>query len=315
MAVLKTVPIERPAIWGGKLLKEYFHYPWFGDAVGQSWSFSGQEGASNVIEGGRYAGKTLRDLWRDEPQLFHSRFDHFPVIISLVAPMDDLSIQIHPNTEMARAEGYSTGKNEAWYFLEQPQAGNIVYGQRAKNEQQLREMVAADRWAELTDLLPVRKGDFVYLPAGILHALRKGGIVYEIQQATDVTYRFFDYHRKDAQGNKRPLHLEKAIACVDYSLSPMNAHPPMEITVLPGMELTTFIRNDSFSVSRFVVRGSQTMRFNGYQLFTAVEGSGFADELPLEIGTNFLLPAEDTVTICGDVTLMATCESDTYLLG
>lgn len=314
MAVLKTVPIERPALWGGTLLREYFRYPWFGDGAGQSWSFSGQEGQSNVVENGPYRGQTLRELWREAPQLFQSRCSDFPVIISLVAPMDDLSIQIHPNAQVARAEGYSTGKNEAWYFLEQPEAGNIVYGQRAKDEPALRAMVAADRWDALVEHLPVAKGDFVYLPAGILHALGKGGIVYEIQQATDVTYRFYDYHRKDAQGNERPLHLEQAIACVDYALSASDAHPPVVTQALDAAEMTTFIRNESFCVSRFVVWGAQPLRFSGYQLFTVVAGEGLADELPLSMGVNFLLPAGDSVTISGDVTLMATCECETILL-
>ena len=314
MAVLKTVPIQRPALWGGTLLREYFRYPWFGDAIGQSWSFSGQPGDSNVIENGEYQGKTLRELWQQAPQLFNSRFNEFPVIISLVAPMDDLSIQIHPNAEVARTEDFATGKNEAWFFLEAAEGSDIVYGHHAANERQLRDMIAQDRWGELVDHLPVKKGDFVYLPAGILQALRKGSIVYEIQQATDVTYRFFDYHRKDAQGNERPLHLEKAIACVDYGLSRKDAHPPIQVAALTAGTMTTYIRNESFCVSRFEVHGTQALRFSGYQLFTVVEGSGMADELPLETGINFLLPAGDSVTLKGELTLMATCESDTHLL-
>ena len=314
MAVYKTVPIERPALWGGTLLKEYFHYPWFGQTGGQSWSFSGQPGASNMIENGPYRGKTLRELWQEVPELFRSRYSELPVIISLVAPMEDLSIQIHPNAEVARAEGYAAGKNEAWYFLEAAEGGDIVYGHNAANERELRAMIAQDRWDALLDHLPVKKGDFVYLPAGMLHALRKGSIVYEIQQATDVTYRFFDYHRKDAQGRERPLHVEKAIACVDFGLSRKDAHPPRQTVTLSAGEMTTFVRNESFCVQRFTVHGTQKLRFSGYQLFTIVGGSGTADDLPLEIGLSFLLPAGDTVTLRGELTLMATCESDTQLL-
>lgn len=314
MAVMMTVPIERPALWGGTLIREYFHYPWFGDAIGQSWSFSGQSGQSNIIANGPHRGKTLCKLWETEPELFKSRFSELPVIISLVAPMDDLSIQIHPNAERARAEGYATGKNEAWYFLEAANGGDIVYGHTAHDERELRTMIAQDRWNELVTHLPVKKGDFVYLPAGMLHALRKGSIVYEIQQATDVTYRFFDYHRKDTQGNERPLHLEKAIACVDYTLSPKDAHPNAVTNALASGTMTTFIRNDSFCVNRFEIQGMQTLSFSGYQLFTVVAGRGTADGLALETGVNFLLPAGDNVTLTGDITLMSTCESETFLL-
>ncbi|HNW87593.1 MAG TPA: class I mannose-6-phosphate isomerase [Candidatus Limiplasma sp.] len=313
MAVYQTIPIERPALWGGTLLREYFRYPWFGDQIGQSWSFSGLPGESNQIANGIFCGQTLHELWISHPELFQSRLKAFPVIISLVAPMDDLSIQIHPNAKAARAAGYASGKNEAWYFLEAAEGGDIVYGQTAENERELRKLVAEERWDELVCHLPVQQGDFVYLPAGILHALRKGSIVYEIQQATDVTYRFYDYHRKDARGQERPLHLEQAIACVDYSLSQRDAHPQPVTVALASGTMTTFIRNESFCVSRFTVSGTQTLRFTGYQLFTVVAGSGEADDLALSVGVNFLLPAGDCVTIQGDLTLMATCEQNAYL--
>ena len=314
MPILQTIPIERPAIWGGTRLREYFRYPWFGDAIGQSWSFSAQADASNVIQGGPHDGKTLRMLWQEQPNLFQSRFSDFPVIISLVAPMDDLSIQIHPNASIAKAQGYSTGKNEAWYFLEAPAAGNIVYGHRAPDKAALRDMIASDRWDALLDYLPVQQGDFVYLPAGILHALRKGAVVYEIQQATDVTYRFYDYHRKDAQGQERPLHLEQAIACVDDALGRQDAHPLPKTNVLAGGTETVFIRNESFCVSRYEIKGEQALRFDGYQLCTVVGGAGTADGIPLQIGSNFLLPAYEAVLISGHVTLMATCEPQTRLV-
>ena len=314
MAIYQTRPIERPAIWGGKRLREYFRYPWFGSQIGQSWSFSGQAEDSNLIENGIYQGKTLRELWHEQPQLFLSRFEELPVIISPVAPIDDLSIQIHPNAEMAAKQGYSMGKNEAWYFLEAEQNGSIVYGHHAKDENELRSLIAQDRWDELAGTLPVKKDDFVYLPAGMMHALRKGSIVYEIQQATDVTYRFYDYHRKDAQGNERLLHLEQAIACVDYTLTPEDAHPALLHMQLEHATMRTYIRSRSFCVSKLEVNGEQPLCYTGYKLFTVVAGTGRADGLPVQIGSNFLLPAGDTVILSGEMTLMATGERETVLI-
>ena len=101
---------------------------------------------------------------------------------------------------------------------------NIVYGHHAKDEKELRKYIQEDRWDELIKHLDVHPGDFVYLPAGLLHALKKGSIVYEIQQATDITYRFYDYHRKDAAGNERELHLEQAIDCLSYDPKEMENH-------------------------------------------------------------------------------------------
>lgn len=134
--LLFTNAIPRLTIWGGPLHREYFHYPQFPDNVGQSWSFSAQEGEgkSNLFLNGEFKGQTLETVWQNHPELFRSRFDRFPVIISLVAPMDDLSLQIHPDDQVAAKIGFPSGKNEAWYFLEAEENASIIYGQTAKNE-------------------------------------------------------------------------------------------------------------------------------------------------------------------------------------
>ena len=306
--LLFTEPVPRPALWGGTLLRDYFHYPQFPDDIGQSWSFSAQEGEglSNRIVG--MEGMTLLNLWEERPELFCSRHKRFPVIISLVAPEDDLSLQIHPNARISARLGYPTGKNEAWYFLETKCNAQIVYGQNAHDEAQLREMIATDRWDEIMRYLPVQKGDFVYLPAGVVHALKKGSIVYEIQQATDITYRFFDYHRVDAQGHERPLQLEEAIGCVDYTLTQSGAKRPGITHTFPHASVTTFVANDSFCVRRYEVFGTETFHFAGYQLMTCVAGKGTADGQDLSVGKSVLITAGSETTFTGQMTLMCTCE-------
>lgn len=308
--LLFTQTIPRPALWGGTLIKSYFNYPQFPDNIGQSWSFSAQEGEgqSNRIIGGEYHGQTLLSLWQEQPQLFNSQHARFPVIISLVAPEDDLSLQIHPSDTVAAAIGYPSGKNEAWYFLEAEPNASIIYGQNAKDEAQLRSLLAADRWGEIAQLLPVHQGDFVYLPAGIVHALKKGSIVYEIQQATDITYRFYDYHRKDAKGQERELQVEQAIECVDYTLTQANAHPPAETLTYPQAEITTFITGSSFCVRRYLIKGGISFHFDAYQLMTCIKGNGFADRHPVSIGDSFLVTADSDVMLEGDMCLMDTSE-------
>jgi len=308
--VIFTKPIPRPALWGGTLIREYFRYPDFPDGIGQSWSFSAQEGEeqSNLIEGGPYAGQTLIWLWQNKPELFASRYSRFPVIISLVAPMDDLSLQIHPDDQMAAEAGYPTGKNEAWYFLEAEENANIVYGQTARDEAELRERISKDEWDALMLHLPVKKGDFVYLPAGIVHALKKGSIVYEIQQATDITYRFYDYHRRDAQGRERPLQPEQAIRCVHYDLTRKDAHPSPACVRMENLTVTTWVDNDSFCVRRYEITGPQTLRFPRYALMTCVAGSGSVDGIPFHIGQSFLITVGSCVRFEGETTLLCTGE-------
>ena len=169
-------------------------------------------------------------------------------------------------------------------------------------------MIAADRWDEIMQYLPVQKGDFVYLPAGVVHALKKGSIVYEIQQATDITYRFFDYHRVDAQGHERPLQLEEAIGCVDYTLTQSGAKRPGITHTFPHASVTTFVANDSFCVRRYEVFGTETFHFAGYQLMTCVAGKGTADGQALSVGKSVLITAGSETTFTGQMTLMCTCE-------
>lgn len=308
--LLFTKPISRPAIWGGTLLREYFHYSDFPEGIGQSWSFSAQEGTgkSNVIVGGPFDGKTLLTVWQQSPELFQSRWNRFPVIISLVAPEDDLSIQIHPNDAIAAEAGYSSGKNEAWYFLEAQEGASIVYGQRTKNPSQLRRLIMQDRWQDAIEYLPVCQGDFVYLPAGMLHALKKGSVVYEIQQATDITYRFFDYHRKDAQGQERPLQLEQAIQCVDFSLTQNAAHLPMHVMVSNAIRITQFIKNESFCVRKYEINGEEVMNFDHYELLTCVAGEGTLNGNPVHIGESCLVTIDSTVVFAGNMVIMSTAE-------
>ncbi|MGB4658873.1 MAG: type I phosphomannose isomerase catalytic subunit [Mobilitalea sp.] len=303
----KTIP--RKAIWGGTLIKEYFHYPWFPDSTGQSWAFSAQKEASNVVSRGELRGKTLLELWEDHSELFQSYYDKFPFIISLVAPMEDLSIQVHPDKEHAEKIGYLTGKNEAWYFIDAKEESNIVYGHSAADENELREYIARDKWEDFIDHLEVKTGDFVYIPAGKLHALRKGNIVYEIQQSTDITYRFYDYHRKDIKGEERELHLEQAISCLAYSKQSRELPGYPKIQEIENSRITCFWKDDSFCVAKIEIKGEVKLSFRNYQLATVVRGFGVVDGEQIVIGDSFLIPYYMRELIFdGDMDIMMTSE-------
>ena len=306
MAVLFFKPIPRPAIWGHRLVKDYFGYHDFPEGIGQSWSFSAQEGASTVCISDPYQGQTLLDLWKNHQELFGHSNEEFPVIISLVGPEDDLSIQVHPDQEHALKVGFPYGKNEAWYFIDTKDNTNIVYGHNAKDEKQLREYIAEERWDELIKHLDVHAGDFVYLPAGLLHALRKGSIVYEIQQATDITYRFYDYHRQDELGNERELHLEEAIDCLSYNPEEMknNIEPIVHHDL--HCQQTVFISNDSFTVTQLLIHGDYDYQYENYQLATVIKGQGHVDGKLIKVGDNFLIPTHNQVHFDGQMTIMMT---------
>ena len=312
MSVLFFKPIPRPAIWGHTLVKDYFGYDDFPIGIGQSWSFSALKEASTICTSEPYVGKTLLELWEAHQELFGYHKGDFPVIISLVGPEDDLSIQVHPDDKHAKDAGFPCGKNEAWYFIEAKEGANIVYGHHAKDEDDLRGYIQEDKWDQLIKHLDVHQGDFVYLPAGLLHALRKGSIVYEIQQATDITYRFYDYHRKDENGHERELHLEQAIQCLSYRPEDMINNITPIINEYPHCKETVYISNESFTVTGLEITGDYSYICQDYQLATVVKGKGVVDCQDIQLGDNFLIPANTKVQFDGEMTIMMTTKEKKY---
>lgn len=306
MNILFFKPIPRPAIWGHTLVKDYFGYTDFPDGIGQSWAFSAQKDASTVCISEPFCGQTLLQLWENHQELFGHEGEHFPVIISLVAPEDDLSIQVHPDDFHAKAKGYPCGKNEAWYFIKTKDNAQIVYGHHAKDEDDLRQYIKEERWNDLIAHLDVHTGDFVYLPSGLLHALKKGSIVYEIQQSTDITYRFYDYHRRDENGKERQLHLEEAIDCLSYDPKDMENHIEPQKEKIGDILKTIFISNDSFTVMRLEINGTGLYEDMNYQLATVIQGQGQANGEKVHIGDSFLIPKGTKVQFDGQMTIMMT---------
>lgn len=309
MSILFTRPIPKHTLWGGRALGDYFGFEDLGNDVGQAWVFSAQPGDASQLYGDSYDGWTLEQLWCEHPELFNSRSKQFPFIISLVAPEEDLSIQVHPDDARARACGYPFGKNEAWVFLRAPSEGSIVYGHSAANPMQAGQMVSQGQWTSMIRYLSVSEGDTVYIPAGTLHALRKGSVVYEIQQSTDITYRFYDYDRVDSHGCKRPLQISEALACLHYEqLSACEAKPQEHGVTADGVTESICIQNESFTVRRFHIEQQGFIHKKQYLAATVVAGHGKVDGIPVQVGTSFLIPADERVEICGNVTLLTTAE-------
>lgn len=310
MSVLFFKPIPRYALWGKTVVKDYFHYDSFPDGVGQAWAFSGQQEESTVCLNGPFKGLTLWTLWQEHQELFGYKQGHFPVIISLVGPEDDLSIQVHPDSIYASSHGLPTGKNEAWYFIEAKSDASIVYGHHAKNPEDLNQYIKENKWYDLIRYLKVKKDDFVYLPASLLHALKAGSIVYEIQEATDVTYRFFDYQRVDEQGNQRELHLQQAIECLSYDPNMMENKVEPIVVTNDQYITTTYIHNESFTVSKWEVDGQCDFIDTNYQLATVIHGKGTVDAIDISVGDNFLIPIDTAITLVGQMTIMMTTKGE-----
>ena len=312
MYPLKFKPILKSTIWGGEKIIPFKHLDCQQAQVGESWEISDVPGDESVVADGADAGKNLTQMVSEYKGALvgesnYKRFNgKFPLLIKFIDAQQDLSIQVHPDDEHAQKIGYKRGKNEAWFFIESDPGASIVYGQKTKNKEELQEMINQDKWDDIYKKYPVADGDFVYLPAGCLHAMGKGNVVYEIQQSTDITYRFYDYHRKDKDGNERELHLKQAIDCLsfDKDIDKNDVHPVVKVH--ENMKETIFISNDSFTVSQLLVIGKCQYKCDNYQLATVVKGSGKVDEYDVKVGDNFLIPTNTSIELDGQMMIMMT---------
>lgn len=220
---LKFRPILKERLWGGTKLKEVFGKPIESDITGESWELSTVKGDISVVANGSLEGKSLQELIDSnaEELLGKSvveRFGkEFPILIKFIDAKQDLSIQLHPNDALAKERHDSFGKTEMWYIMDaDPKAELIVGFNKDVTKEEYAESIDNDTLLDLLNYEEVKEGDTFFINTGKIHAIGAGVMLAEIQQTSDVTYRVFDFNRKDKDGNLRELHTELALDAVDY---------------------------------------------------------------------------------------------------
>jgi mannose-6-phosphate isomerase len=225
---LKFTPIFKERIWGGNkiktvLNKDYGQLP----NCGESWELSGVEGNVSVVANGYLAGNDLNELVEVYmgdlvgESVFERFGNEFPLLIKFIDANDDLSIQVHPDDEMAAERHKSYGKTEMWYVIEAEKGAKLQSGFNRQVDQELYlEKLEAIELPDILNFEEVSAGDVFFIPAGRVHAIGKGILLAEIQQTSDITYRIYDYNRRDANGSTRELHTDLAVDAIDYTLYP-----------------------------------------------------------------------------------------------
>ncbi len=221
---LKFLPVYKNRIWGGERLKTLLGRTLPGSRVGESWELSSREEGMSVVKNGDFAGKTLQELiMHHHEQLIGKAFSHgdsFPLLHKIIDAADNLSVQVHPDDCYAAKVEHTAGKTEAWYVLHAGTGAKIIYGLKpGTSREQFMNAVDSCRIMDVVHHVPVTAGDLIYVPAGTIHALCSGVVVYEVQQNSDCTYRLYDYGRIDETGRPRELHLRKAIEAIDFDQS------------------------------------------------------------------------------------------------
>ncbi len=220
----KFTPILKEKLWGGEKLKNILKKESKKNQLGESWEISGVEGDVSVVANGFLAGNSLEELieiYMGEmvgDEVFNKFNTEFPLLFKFIDANDDLSVQVHPNDALSKERHNAFGKTEMWYVIDAEPKSNLISGfvQPLSKE----EYIEALNGGKLMNLLQkheVTEGDTFFIPAGNIHAIGAGILLAEIQQTSDVTYRIYDFDRKDSDGNTRELHTELALDANDYN--------------------------------------------------------------------------------------------------
>jgi mannose-6-phosphate isomerase len=221
---LQFEPILKERIWGGEKLKTLLNKPISSPITGESWELSTVEGDVSVVANGEWKGKSLTAIINDAPDeivgtAVHARFGkQFPLLFKYLDAREDLSIQVHPNDELAKKRHNSFGKTEMWYIMQANDDARIIVGfKENSNAAAYLENLKNKTLLSILDDVKVKSGDVFFLETGTVHAIGAGLVVAEIQQTSDITYRLYDFDRVDTNGNTRELHVDLALDAINYN--------------------------------------------------------------------------------------------------
>ncbi len=224
MYPFKFHPILKERLWGGTKLKEVLGKSIESDITGESWELSAVSGDVSVVANGELSGTTLQELIDSQPEnllgknVFERFGNNFPILIKFIDAKQDLSIQLHPNDELAKKRHYSFGKTEMWYVMDADENANLIVGfDKDVTKVEYAKSLENDTLLELLNYEQVKEGDTFFINTGKIHAIGAGVLLAEIQQTSDITYRVFDFNRRDKNGNLRELHTELALDAIDYT--------------------------------------------------------------------------------------------------
>ena len=224
--IFRFVPLLKQTLWGGDRIIPFKKLNSSLDSVGESWEVSCVAGHETVVSVGEYAGMSLGELVASLKDKLVGRAcyeafgNEFPLLIKFIDARSQLSIQVHPDDDTARRRGFSRGKTEMWYVMHSEPGAMLYSGLKQPiTPEDYERMVDDGTITDVLDRYDVRQGDVFYLPAGRIHSIGAGVFLAEIQETSDVTYRIYDFKRKDKDGHYRQLHTAEARDCIDYNVA------------------------------------------------------------------------------------------------
>ena len=298
-------PILKKVIWGGSDICPFKGITPVQEGIGESWELSHVDGNFSVVAEGELAGKSLDELIQTYGkqlvggQVMERFGTRFPLLIKFIDARDNLSIQVHPNDELAKARHNSFGKTEMWYVIKAAPGAALYSGfSKQIDADEYVERVKNNTFMDVLQRYDVAEGDVFFLPAGRVHAIGAGCFIAEIQQTSNITYRIYDYNRKDANGNTRELHTELAKDAIDYTLYPdyrthYKAHTNATIELAACKYFTTNLLDIDVTMTR------DFSELDSFVVYICMGGSATlqdnkGNKLQIHQGQTVLIPADTT---------------------
>ncbi len=280
--VYKLIPATKDNLWGGNKLRDYGKTS-CADRIAESWELSFTAGGEAVLEDGRKMSEAFpRDMWGSAA----AKFEFFPVLTKFIDARENLSVQVHPSDDYALRNEGQYGKTEMWYVVEaEPGAGLYMGLNRTVGAEEFSRAVSCGTVEELLSFKSVSAGDVFFIPSGTVHAIGAGVVIFEIQQNSTLTYRLYDYMRKDKDGNLRELHVDKAMLVSDLSVykgAPRDEKNPQIIGKCEYFQTEKYKLN--FTKKSFNVDDTS------FLAVTAVAGEGVIEGKRISRGDTFFAP-------------------------
>ena len=306
-------PILKQTLWGGEKIIPFKHLNETLTNVGESWEVSAVDGSESVVSYGSDKGMTLPEMVRHYKEELvgeanYARFgDKFPLLIKFIDAKLDLSIQVHPDDALAKKRHNSFGKNEMWYVISADPGAKLISGfSQEITPKEYKERVHDGTFAQVLQSCPIQPGDVFYVPAGRVHGIGAGAFVAEIQQTSDITYRIYDYNRKDKNGKTRELHTAQAVDAINFADVQDDfrtsydrvQNEPVEVVACPYFTTSVYDMTEEITCDY--------SELDSFVIFICVEGAcrlrdNEDNEITLQAGETVLLPATtQNVTIVPD---------------
>lgn len=294
-------PIFHEKIWGGSRLKE-FGYDLPSDYIGEVWGISAHPNGKCEILNEPYRGQTLDQVWDEHRELFGDfPSQEFPLMTKIVDARESLSVHVHPDDAYAyENENGQYGKSECWYIIDAEEDAEIIYGLNTQSKETAIDKIDEADYDSLFNKVKVKAGEFYFIPAGTIHSIGAGVLVYETMQSSDVTYRVFDYDRAQDSGDKRELNQVKAKEVIEIANESINI--PTDTEIIENHKRTQLVSNDFFTIVKWNISGTLNyIKPREFVLISVLKGEGQViidgEVFDLVQGQNFILTSDDLDTI------------------